>query len=171
MWTNIGKEVRGPDSMKCMHMISRDRDHYEGRRLGVNGRLEPSRKFIRFGSRDPSLRLVWLLEPSSKCVLFWIFSIQLLKKHTPEPGNYSLLWQVDAKLITALLLLLITQLLIQIISYLIDNKIITLLLMLLITQLLVQALFDIFNIRYKIKTFSSFKIGKQICPGTVYKCD
>ena len=116
-------------------------------------------------------RLVWLLEPSSKCVLFWIFSIQLLKKHTPEPGNYSLLWQVDAKLITALLLLLITQLLIQIISYLIDNKIITLLLMLLITQLLVQALFDIFNIRYKIKTFSSFKIGKQICPGTVYKCD
>ena len=109
----------------------------------ISIRLEPFRIII----PDPSLGLVWLLEPSSKCVLFWIFSIQLLKKHTPEPGNYSLLWQVDAKLITALLLLLITQLLIQIISYLIDNKIITLLLMLLITQLLVQALFDIFNIR------------------------
>ena len=158
--------------MKCMHMISRDRDHSKGRGVdrgqllfGIFPKIHP------FWYPDPSLRLVWLLEPSSKCVLFWIFSIQLLKKHTPEPGNYSLLWQVDAKLITALLLLLITQLLIQIISYLIDNKIITLLLMLLITQLLVQALFDIFDIRYKIKTFSSFKIGKQICPGTVYKCD
>ena len=35
------------------------------------------------------IRLVWLLEPSSKCVLFWFFSIQLLKKTYPEPWNYS----------------------------------------------------------------------------------
>ena len=33
--------------MKCMHIISRDRDHSEGRREGANGRLEPLRKFIR----------------------------------------------------------------------------------------------------------------------------
>ena len=36
--------------MKCVHMISRDRDHSEGRGLGVNGRLEPFKKFIRFGT-------------------------------------------------------------------------------------------------------------------------
>ena len=36
--------------MKCMHMIYRDRDHSEGRGVGVNGRLEPFRKIIRFGS-------------------------------------------------------------------------------------------------------------------------
>ena len=34
--------------MKCMHMMSRNRDHSEGRGLGVNGGLEPFRKFIRF---------------------------------------------------------------------------------------------------------------------------
>ena len=34
IWSNICKEVRGPDSMKCMHMISRDRDHSEGWRWG-----------------------------------------------------------------------------------------------------------------------------------------
>ena len=33
---------------------------------------------------DPSLRLLWLLGPSSKCVLFWFFSIQLLKTLNPE---------------------------------------------------------------------------------------
>ena len=33
-----------------MHMIYRDRDHSEGRGVGVNGRLEPFRKIIRFGS-------------------------------------------------------------------------------------------------------------------------
>ena len=32
--------------------------------------------------------LVWLQEPSSKCVLLWFFSIQLLKKTYPEPWNY-----------------------------------------------------------------------------------
>ena len=42
--------IWGPDSMKCMHMISRDRDHSEERGVGVNGRLEPFRKFIRFGT-------------------------------------------------------------------------------------------------------------------------
>ena len=31
------------------------------------------------------LRLLWL--PSSKCVLFWFFLIQLLKKTYPEPWN------------------------------------------------------------------------------------
>ena len=30
IWSNICKEVRGPDSMKSMHMISRDREHSEG---------------------------------------------------------------------------------------------------------------------------------------------
>ena len=34
---------------------------------------------------DPSLRLVWLLKPSSKCVLVWFFSLQLLKKYTLNP--------------------------------------------------------------------------------------
>ena len=37
-------------------MISRDRDHSEGRGVGVNCCLVPFRKFIRFGGqRDPSL--------------------------------------------------------------------------------------------------------------------
>ena len=43
-------------------MISRDRDHSEGWGWGV-----------------------WLLEPSSKRVLLWFFSIQLWKKHTLNP--------------------------------------------------------------------------------------
>ena len=29
-WSNICKEVRVPDSIRCMHTISRDRDHSEG---------------------------------------------------------------------------------------------------------------------------------------------
>ena len=37
----------------------------------ISIRLEPFRIII----PDPSLRLVWLLEPSSKCVLFWFFSM------------------------------------------------------------------------------------------------
>ena len=36
--------------MKCMQMISRERDHSERRGVGVNGRLEPFQKFIRFGT-------------------------------------------------------------------------------------------------------------------------
>ena len=35
MWSNICREVRGPDGMKSMHMISRDGDHSEG--WGVGG--------------------------------------------------------------------------------------------------------------------------------------
>ena len=48
-------------------------------------------KIHQFWYPDPSLRLVWLLwllKPSSN-VLFWIFSIHLLKKIYPEPWNYS----------------------------------------------------------------------------------
>ena len=36
--------------MKCMNMISSDRDHSEGQGMGVNGHLEPFRKFISFGT-------------------------------------------------------------------------------------------------------------------------
>ena len=36
--------------MKRMHMISRDKDNSKGQGVGVNGRLEPFRKFIRFGT-------------------------------------------------------------------------------------------------------------------------
>ena len=36
--------------MKCMYMISRDRDHSEGQGVGVNCRLEPFQKFIHFGT-------------------------------------------------------------------------------------------------------------------------
>ena len=36
--------------MHALHMISRDRDHSEGRGVGVNGRLEHFRKFIHFGT-------------------------------------------------------------------------------------------------------------------------
>ena len=50
IWLHICKEVWWPDSMKCMHMISRDRDHSEGWGVGVNCRLEPFWKFIRFGN-------------------------------------------------------------------------------------------------------------------------
>ena len=50
IWSNICKEVRGPDSMKRLHMISRDGDHSEGWGLGVNCRLEPILEFIRFGT-------------------------------------------------------------------------------------------------------------------------
>ena len=39
-----------PNSMKCMHMISRDGDHSEGRGVGVNGRLQHFRKFLHFGT-------------------------------------------------------------------------------------------------------------------------
>ena len=48
--SNIGKDVRGPDSKKCMHKISRERDHSEWRGVGVDGCLEPFQKFIRLGS-------------------------------------------------------------------------------------------------------------------------
>jgi len=60
---------------------TRDGNHSEGWRVGVNSRLKPFQKFILFGT----LRLVWLEEPSTKWVLFWFFSIQLLKKHTLNP--------------------------------------------------------------------------------------
>ena len=46
--------------------------------------------------RDPSLRLLWPLQPSSKCVLFWFFSIQLLKKHTQNP-EITILYQFHAQ--------------------------------------------------------------------------
>ena len=36
--------------MKCMHMISRNREHSEGQGVGVNCRLESFRKFICFGT-------------------------------------------------------------------------------------------------------------------------
>ena len=36
--------------MNCVDMIFRDRDRSEGRGLGVNGYLEPFRKFISFGT-------------------------------------------------------------------------------------------------------------------------
>ena len=45
----------GSDNMKCMHMISRYRDHSEGRGVGVNVRLDPFRKFIRFGTQNRPL--------------------------------------------------------------------------------------------------------------------
>ena len=48
--SNIGKDVRGPVSKKCMHKISRERDHSEWRGLGVDGCLETFQKFIRLGS-------------------------------------------------------------------------------------------------------------------------
>ena len=51
---------------------------------GGGGQL-PSGTFLEIHSfwyPDPSLRLVELLKPSSKCVLFGFFSLQLLKKHT-----------------------------------------------------------------------------------------
>ena len=51
--------------------------------VGVNCCLKPFQKFLRFGS--VTLRMVWLLEPFSKCVLFWFFTIQLSKKHTLHP--------------------------------------------------------------------------------------
>ena len=38
---------------------------------------------------DSSPRLVWLLEPSSKCVLFWFFQYNCWKT-CPEPWNYYL---------------------------------------------------------------------------------
>ena len=59
--------------MKCMHMISRDRDHSEGWGTGGGGQLlfGTIPKNHPFWYPDPSLRLVWLLEPSSKCVLLW----------------------------------------------------------------------------------------------------
>ena len=53
--------------------------------------LEPFRIII----PDPSLRLVWLLEPSSKFVLFRFFS-KLLKKHTLNP-EITLLYQFHAQ--------------------------------------------------------------------------
>ena len=46
------KQVWEPDSMKCMHMISRDRNHSEGQGVGVNCRLEPFQKFICFGTLE-----------------------------------------------------------------------------------------------------------------------
>ena len=53
------KKVRGPDSMKCIHMISRDRDHSKS---GGGGQvlLEPFRKFIWFGTAIlPQLSQEW----------------------------------------------------------------------------------------------------------------
>ena len=41
--------------MKCMYMISRDRDHSEGRGVGVIGRLEPFPKIHPFWYPDLSL--------------------------------------------------------------------------------------------------------------------
>ena len=49
MGSNICKEVRGPDSVKSMHMISRDRNR-ECQGVGVNGHLGPFRKFISFST-------------------------------------------------------------------------------------------------------------------------
>ena len=43
------------DSMKCMHMISRDRDPSEGRGVGVNSHLERFQKFIHFGTLERPL--------------------------------------------------------------------------------------------------------------------
>ena len=59
MWSNICKEVRGPDSMKYMHMISRERGHSKGQGVGVKGRLELSRKFICFGTATLWVRGFW----------------------------------------------------------------------------------------------------------------
>ena len=55
--------------------------------MGGRGQLpfETFQKIHPIWWRDPSLRLLWLLERSSKCVLFWYFSIQFVKKAYPEP--------------------------------------------------------------------------------------
>ena len=84
MWLHICKEVWGPDSIECMHMISKT-----------------SPKIPPFWYPDQSLRLVWLLEPSSKCVLFWFFSIKLLKKQTLNP-EITILYQFHDKKKTCL---------------------------------------------------------------------
>ena len=76
--------------MKCMHMISRNRDHSEGwGSTAVWNLSENSSDLVAWP-------LVWLLEPSSKCVLFWFFSIQLLKKYTLNP-EITLLYQFRAQ--------------------------------------------------------------------------
>ena len=46
-------------------MISRDRDHSEGRGVGVNRRLEPFRKFIR-------LQKALFKVPKIRNIIFWI---------------------------------------------------------------------------------------------------
>ena len=88
IWSNICKEVRGPDSIKCMHMISRDRDHSEGRGLGVSGPLEPFWKFISlvpwtplppppppFGT-FPKIHPIWYIHPCLR--QSWIISLFLI---------------------------------------------------------------------------------------------
>ena len=54
----ICKKVRGPDSMKCMHMISRDRDHSDFSQLLKKHTLNP--KFtlfcINFMLKKPCLK-------------------------------------------------------------------------------------------------------------------
>ena len=60
--------------MKWMHLISTNRDHSEGRAVGVNGCLEPFQKFIRFGT---------LTRPLDCLVL--IFLNTIVEKTYPEP--------------------------------------------------------------------------------------
>ena len=57
------------------HMISRDRDHSEGRGVGVNRRLEPFRKFIR-------LQKALFKVPKIRNIIFWI-------ENGPPPWNFS----------------------------------------------------------------------------------
>ena len=69
--------------MKWMHMISIDRDHSEGRAVGVNGCLEPFQKFISFGT----------LTRSVDCLVL-IFLNTILEKTNPE---ITLLYQFHAQ--------------------------------------------------------------------------
>ena len=80
----IYKKVRGPDSMKCMHMISRDGDHSEGWGVGVNCCLEPFRKFISFGTlaRPKDWYDYWSLFQSVSCL---IILNTIVEQTYPEP--------------------------------------------------------------------------------------
>ena len=71
--------------MKCMHMISTDRDHSQGRGLEVNGRLELFRKFIRLGGS-----FLLLIEAITKICpdLLWMNEAQIRGGlSNPGPGT------------------------------------------------------------------------------------
>ena len=76
--------TQGPVSIKCMHMISRDRDHSEGRGVGVNGRLKPLRKLIRFGTLTSPLDW-YTTRVFFKVCLVLIFLNTIVEKTYPEP--------------------------------------------------------------------------------------
>ena len=94
-----------------MHMISRDWDHSEGWAVGVNCRLEPFQKFIRFGNvthpldcYDYNFEITILYQLHAQKALLQIPKICNIYHNTPNVHKHNAKVPFSPKLLLSMIL-------------------------------------------------------------------